>query len=163
MLVVYIYVALASYNTGYLTRGLEHLECVVDDAAKIAHVDFGDEEDEGAGEEGGDSGVDAISPISPLECGIEMKVSREPDRRRKRKESVGERWGGTGVHANDGERDWKALWNRGTGAVMDIPVGGVCEVLYGDGREREDWELMADGVGWDTSELANWEAGWFLR
>ena len=28
--------------------------------------------------------------------------------------------------------DWKKLWNEGTDAVMDVPVGGVCEVLYGD-------------------------------
>ena len=27
--------------------------------------------------------------------------------------------------------DWKTLWNEGTDAVMDVPVGGVCEILYG--------------------------------
>ena len=27
--------------------------------------------------------------------------------------------------------NWSSLWNEGTDAVMDIPVGGVCEVLYG--------------------------------
>ncbi|RMZ75628.1 hypothetical protein DV738_g5402, partial [Chaetothyriales sp. CBS 135597] len=25
------------------------------------------------------------------------------------------------------------IWNEGTDAVMDVPIGGVCEVLYGDG------------------------------
>lgn len=29
--------------------------------------------------------------------------------------------------------EWKDVWSEGTDAVMDIPVGGVCEVLYGDG------------------------------
>ena len=23
------------------------------------------------------------------------------------------------------------LWNEGTDAVMDVPIGGVCEILYG--------------------------------
>lgn len=27
--------------------------------------------------------------------------------------------------------DWRTLWNEGTDAVMDVPVGGVCETLYG--------------------------------
>lgn len=27
--------------------------------------------------------------------------------------------------------DWKRLWNEGTDAVMDVPIGGVCEILYG--------------------------------
>ena len=35
-----------------------------------------------------------------------------------------------GGHKND--RDWKALWSEGTDAVMDVPIGGVCEILYGE-------------------------------
>ena len=27
--------------------------------------------------------------------------------------------------------DWKTSWSEGTDAVMDVPVGGVCEILYG--------------------------------
>ena len=27
--------------------------------------------------------------------------------------------------------EWKNLWIEGTDAVMDVPVGGVCEILYG--------------------------------
>ena len=27
--------------------------------------------------------------------------------------------------------DWTDAWSGGTDAVMDIPIGGVCEVLYG--------------------------------
>lgn len=30
-----------------------------------------------------------------------------------------------------GGRDWERFWREGTNAVMDIPVGGVCEILYG--------------------------------
>ncbi|CUS15780.1 unnamed protein product [Tuber aestivum] len=168
MLVVYIYGALAAYNTGYLTRGLDHLECIVDDAAKIANVDFGTEpeapEDEITGNSGvsvniGGSGEEAISPISPLDDGLVMKSRRARPKkekisaRRGRAESVSERWKGTGVLENDGQRDWKALWNRGTDAVMDIPVGGVCEVLYGDGREREQWEIKLDEQDWGNFEV----------
>jgi phosphatidylinositol glycan class P protein len=29
--------------------------------------------------------------------------------------------------------DWKCAWSEGTDAVMDVPVGGVCEILYGEG------------------------------
>ena len=29
-------------------------------------------------------------------------------------------------------RDWRALWSEGTDAVMDVPIGGVCEILYGN-------------------------------
>lgn len=33
-----------------------------------------------------------------------------------------------------GGRDWVGFWREGTDAVMDIPVGGVCEILYGEKR-----------------------------
>lgn len=36
----------------------------------------------------------------------------------------------TKVQTNQ-QLDWRALWNEGTDAVMDIPIGGVCEILYG--------------------------------
>jgi hypothetical protein len=38
----------------------------------------------------------------------------------------------------DGRVRWREVWNEGTDAVMDVPLGGVCEVLYGDGREDGD-------------------------
>ena len=34
--------------------------------------------------------------------------------------------------------DWKIVWNEGTDAVMDVPIGGVCEILYGSEREGDD-------------------------
>ncbi|KAF8455976.1 PIG-P-domain-containing protein, partial [Terfezia claveryi] len=93
----WIYVALAGYNTGYLTPDLNAVEGVVDGVAKIAVVNFEKEREKG-GEKGGDKG-------------------------------------------RDRERDWKKLWNKGTDGVIDIPIGGVCEVLYGEGRELEEWEV----------------------
>lgn len=30
------------------------------------------------------------------------------------------------------EVDWKTLWGTGTDAVLDVPIGGVCEILYGN-------------------------------
>jgi hypothetical protein len=67
MLLVYIFVALASYNTGYLTLPMGSIETIVDDAANMA---------------------------------VGKKKSE--------------------------------LWFQGTDAVMDVPLGGVCEVLYVD-------------------------------
>ncbi|KAF7523713.1 hypothetical protein PCG10_006469 [Penicillium crustosum] len=38
--------------------------------------------------------------------------------------------------------NWREIWSEGTDAVMDVPVGGVCEVLYGQDRE-EDFDYPA--------------------
>ncbi|KAM4058468.1 PIG-P domain-containing protein [Hirsutella rhossiliensis] len=35
-----------------------------------------------------------------------------------------------------GRLRWREVWNEGTDAVMDIPLAGVCEVLYGEGRDE---------------------------
>ncbi|KAJ9628646.1 hypothetical protein H2203_002548 [Taxawa tesnikishii (nom. ined.)] len=120
MLVIWIYVALASYNTGYLTLKMENVECLVDEAAHIAIVD----------EKG--------------------KIVRKD--RHSRKGSAahghghGSRKGGVHGRRSSGPKhgmvtaqdlDWKSLWNEGTDAVMDVPIGGVCEVLYGLGNEEE--------------------------
>lgn len=45
--------------------------------------------------------------------------------------------GGRGA-ANGQATDWKSAWSEGTDAVMDVPLAGVCEVLYGDGAETEE-------------------------
>ncbi|KAI9807634.1 MAG: hypothetical protein M1825_005575 [Sarcosagium campestre] len=89
MLLVYIYVALASYNTGYLTLPMNSIENVVDDAAHIAVLD----------------------KKQRLAIGATSR-------------------GGINAVALDSQADWVAAWNEGTDAVMDIPVGGVCEILY---------------------------------
>lgn len=90
MALVYIYVALASYNTGYLTLPMSSIENIVDEAAHVAVLDHYGR--------------------------IQRKAGRA----------------GTAIGINDAkEVDWSTLWNEGTDAVMDVPVGGVCEILYG--------------------------------
>lgn len=107
MSLVYIYVALASYNTGYLTLPMSSIENIVDEAADVAVLD-----------ENG-------------------KIKRRKQKRAAGggEEIEGEGEGVVGVWPDDvdvvGGRDWEGFWREGTDAVMDIPVGGVCEILYG--------------------------------
>lgn len=125
MLIVFIYVALLSYNVEYLTLPMGSVECIVDEAANIAVVD-------GRGR---------------LKGRNKDKGSRMDLRASK---SNGNMNGGAGWMMNgngngnsgNGQRgagkekvQWRNLWNEGTDAVMDIPIGGVCEVLYGEGRD----------------------------
>lgn len=109
MSLVYIYVALASYNTGYLTLPMSSIENIVDEAADVAVLDK------------------------------DGKIKRCKQKRAAGggEEEVGE---GEGVVefcpdnldvVTGGGRDWERCWREGTDAVMDIPVGGVCEILYG--------------------------------
>ena len=42
------------------------------------------------------------------------------------------------VFGQDTDLDWRMLWNEGTDAVMDIPLGGVCEILYGSQGAGDD-------------------------
>ncbi|CAH0056633.1 unnamed protein product [Clonostachys solani] len=44
----------------------------------------------------------------------------------------------------DGRLKWREIWNESTDAVMDIPLSGVCEVLYGEGAE--DARSAEDGA-----------------
>ncbi|KAI0881457.1 PIG-P-domain-containing protein [Annulohypoxylon maeteangense] len=97
MLIVYIYVALAAYNTEILTLPLTSLETIVDEAAKIATIDS--------------------------KGRIRLGESKKPIPEEKAK-----------------QLDWKNIWNEGTDAVMDVPLAGVCEVLYGDLEDSEDDE-----------------------
>ena len=93
MLLVYIYVALASYNTGYLTLPLSSIETIIDDAAHVATIDS-------------------------------KGRMRNGHKKRER--------------AGSGLKDWRRIWSHGTDAVMDVPLGGVCEVLYGEERVMEE-------------------------
>ncbi|SMQ53338.1 unnamed protein product [Zymoseptoria tritici ST99CH_3D7] len=128
MLLVYIYVALASYNVGYLTLPLTSLECLVDEAANVAVVD----------ENGQIIRNERSSWRSP-----------SPERGAKKSRVVS----GTGKGRNGGQsrqsspvravpvrkqQDWRGLWKEGTDAVMDIPIGGVCEILYGVTEDEDD-------------------------
>jgi len=103
MLLVYIYVALASYNTGYLTLGMESIETIVDEAANVAVIDS----------------------KGRMRSGIEMQRAAAGGKKMK---------GGAGGSVEE----WKDVWSHGTDAVMDVPLGGVCEVLYGE--NRREWE-----------------------
>lgn len=121
--VVYIYVALASYNTGYLTLPMNSVECLVDEAANVAVVD---QHGKLVREE-----KPSWKTTSPER--IAKKAGRGKHGGHSRKSSL------TQVQMND-ELDWRTLWNEGTDAVMDIPIGGVCEILYGQRDEDADEE-----------------------
>ena len=108
MLLVYIYVALAAYNTEILTLPLDAIETIVDDCAKVAVAD-------GRGR---------------LRDGPRRRVVRG---------------NGSAVAGTSGMGlDWRRVWSEGTDAVMDVPLAGVCEVLYGGGGEDDfEYEDMA--------------------
>lgn len=106
MSIVYIYVALASYNTGYLTLKMNSIENIVDEAANIAIIDGRGRRRPG--------GSEKMSPGATTGATTSQIIGAQNRR----------------IH-------WKDIWNEGTDAVMDIPVGGVCEVLYGPEREDE--------------------------
>lgn len=130
MFILYIYVALASYNTGYLTLPMNSVECLVDEAANVAVADA----------EG--------NLLSEQRLASWQTQSAEGKRSRK----GGKGKGGRRVAQTSPskvrplqpghELDWRGLWNEGTDAVMDIPIGGVCEILYGG----KYGGMMADDV-----------------
>ena len=95
MSIVYIYVALASYNTGYLTLPMGSIENIVDEAAHVAVLD-------------------ARGNIV-----------------RKQGQGKGQVGGCDGSWGSEQGVDWRKAWSQGTDGVMDVPIGGVCEILYG--------------------------------
>ncbi|KAJ5104307.1 hypothetical protein NUU61_001654 [Penicillium alfredii] len=101
MLLIYIYVALATYNTGYLTLPMNSIENVVDEVANVAVID-GKARPRPGGAAKMKPGATSYQIMGPQN----RKVN------------------------------WQGIWSESTDAVMDVPVGGVCEVLYG--QERED-------------------------
>ena len=103
MFLVYVYIALASYNTGYLTLPMNSIENIVDEVANVAVVDG-----KGRRRPGGSTMIK--SSTTPYQIMDNRKVN------------------------------WREIWNEGTDAVMDIPVGGVCEILYGQEREDDEGE-----------------------
>ncbi|KAK4241553.1 PIG-P-domain-containing protein [Achaetomium macrosporum] len=118
MLLVYIYVALAGYNVEILTLPLNSVETVVDEAAQVAVVD---------------------------EWGSIIRNQRgEQERDGKREGKTRRRGSLRAASGGDGRNlNWREVWNEGTDAVMDVPLAGVCEVLYGEGR---DWDSeLEDG------------------
>lgn len=134
VLLCYIYVALALYNTEYLTLPLHALETIVDDAGKIAVVD----------------GRGRIVVSEERRRNLEREREREgriaaqkgAGKNHARKQS-GNGFGGPGF-ARERELDWRECWSEGTDAVMDVPLAGVCEVLYG-GAGMEEEDELGDG------------------
>lgn len=137
MLVVYIYAALAGYNTCYLTLPLGDVECLVDEAANVAVV-------------GSDGVIIRDSRPSWRSASSEGRQQQRHGAQGK-KGGKGKRGGHsrqsslTKAHQLSEELDWRDLWNEGTDAVMDIPIGGVCEILYG-GRQDGDGYVDGDDV-----------------
>lgn len=117
MTIIYIYVALASYNTGYLTLPMSSIENIVDEAANIAIIDS-----KGRIKKGGSAHRNpGALPPGPMGGSANRRL------------------------------EWRNVWNEGTDAVMDVPLGGVCEVLYGEGRDtRSETQgfvsMLADGA-----------------
>jgi len=144
MLLVFVYVALLSYNVEYLTLGMQSVECMVDEAANVAILD-----EKGRVRRGGSK---------------KLLRDYEEERQRKERERETGSWGrsgrkGKGRKSSGGDvvgsastygsgsnhidaypyttsqvpanLSWRHTWNEGTDAVMDVPIGGVCEVLYG--------------------------------
>ncbi|KAM7209401.1 PIG-P domain containing protein [Naviculisporaceae sp. PSN 640] len=138
MVLVYIYVALALYNTEYLTLGLGSVETVVDGAANVAVVDgkgrirrgkhagYLEKDKGGKKEKGKGKGGKERERERERERDIarERRKAHSPPPQRRRE-----------VLLPNGSLNWREVWNEGTDAVMDVPLGGVCEVLYGEGRD----------------------------
>jgi len=131
MVICYIFVALASYNTGYMTLKMGDLGCLVDEKGQIAVVDEKGRIVRGKrmyeAKSGGENGV--ATNGTQLESGTDVKLQTQ----NRNIEGLG--------HAPEPpeppELDWKTLWNEGTDAVMDVPLGGVCEILYGEDRDTD--------------------------
>lgn len=117
VLVIWIYVALAGYNTGHLTLSMDRVECLVDEAALVAVLD--DESDDVT-----DHGKMPSRRHGTIKGRIRHRKGDKADMT------------GLDVHAATVDeyalpQDWAAMWSEGTDAVMDVPIGGVCQVLYG--------------------------------
>ena len=109
----YAYVALAAYNAEVLTRPVGALGNVVDGVAQVAALDR----------------RGRIVAANDAE-----RRKGEQEERMERGRGGGKGKGKKGGAGAGGERRaWAGYWSEGTDAVMDVPVGGVCEILYGDG------------------------------
>ena len=143
MLLVFIYVALLSYNVEYLTLGMGSVECMVDEAANVALID-----EHGRLVKGGSKRL--VAEQEKIERRRANLASQSSKKKGKAKANGSSRnssgapiFANGHVHASPypdqyeaGQQawNWGTMWNEGTDAVMDVPLGGVCEVLYGRGR-----------------------------
>lgn len=140
MVLIYIYIALACWNVEYMTLGLERVETMVDEAGSVAILD-----ENGRLRKGGSKRF-----TSELEEKRRREnISHTWERRKKgggsgralKKKDKKERekdedwYGYTGEITDTGVASglsWRQIWNDGTDAVLDVPIGGVCQVLYGE-------------------------------
>lgn len=146
MVLIYIYVALACFNVEYLTLGMQKVETIVDEAGNIAILD-----ESGRIRKGGSKRYvveleerkrrEAMSQAwdkKKKSTSGSARGSKRKERKAKDREGEVEWYGYTGEVTRNGVASglsWMQIWNEGTDAVMDVPLGGVCEVLYGDGRD----------------------------
>ncbi|CRG92394.1 hypothetical protein PISL3812_09453 [Talaromyces islandicus] len=115
--------SLASYNTGYLTLPMTSIENIVDEAATVAVIDS-----KGRRRPGGSEKMKPGSVTSQTMSAMHNRRIHGHYASGSNSSAGGDRGGGP---------SWKELWSEGSDAVMDIPVGGVCEVLYGRDRELD--------------------------
>jgi len=196
MLLVFIYVALLSFNVEHLTLPLASLECMVDEAGNVAVVDeYGrvrkggskrfvmeleeraklqkEMESKGKGKGKGRKSSSASSGSKQANRNRRRSnnsathhrhhnQSQSPSRRNGEPPEIPARYsspapgsaaapmsavppylsvgqpGNSGYSYQDRNYsdaeypNWRLVWNEGTDAVMDVPIGGVCEVLYGE-------------------------------
>lgn len=194
--ILYIYVALATYNTEYLTKPLTAIENIVDEVAKMAIVEIDESkhrrvvravkvredmyDDSGlltparsrrtssaAYEQKTWESIEDVverhlvpdgnltSPSTGGENLSPIEKSASMARRKKKRKSKSINGGEVKMPREDEHEfaiavqqeqseydeegvDWKDYWSVGTDAVMDVPIGGVCEILYGEGRDDSD-------------------------
>ncbi|MCJ1307143.1 hypothetical protein MMC25_000789 [Agyrium rufum] len=135
MTLVYIYVALAAYNTGTLTLPLTSIENLVDEAANIAVVDSKGRV-RGMTEWKGGNGLEDVS-MSKKSAGKTGSMGMLAGSAAAMLAGGGGGGGGgggmsNGLRGRKFDRGWVEAWSQGTDAVLDIPISGVCEILYGD-------------------------------
>jgi len=146
MVLIYIYIALACYNVEYLTLGLNRVETMVDEAGSVAILD-----ENGRIRKGGSKrfvaemeerkkreAIMATWERKKHTVGGSGRSAKKKDRKKEEKDKEDEWYGYTGEITENGVASglsWRQIWNEGTDAVMDVPLGGVCEVLYGESRD----------------------------
>ena len=120
VLVIYIYVALASYNTRHLTLPMSSCENLVDECAQVAVVD------RRTGKIVRDRVIGTGKRAPETGAGAGAKSSASAARSSNALEAF--------QYGADEEVDWKRLWSTGTDAVMDVPIGGELRCAMCDAR-----------------------------
>jgi phosphatidylinositol glycan class P protein len=104
------------------------IECVVDEAGKVAVLDS----DGRIIRDKGKTRFAADGKGKRKGGGLKKQRSRQGSLKDEKRGYVPADLGS--------EVAWRGLWSVGTDAVLDVPLGGVCEILYGEGRELDEDE-----------------------